>query len=489
MKTALRLLLAVAVLSFSAKKAQSQCETKDILIMNFVPAATQTPGTCTATFDMSFSMKFNPGEKFIIFHAWTTAQYPDYFHCSGINGQTTLGGSVAAPGASDLANAFITVAINNNVTPPAILTSYPPDGSVPVNSVQSMTRTDLGDGFFQFVLHGVTATFPAPCGTPFVMLLDFWGSQSAHAQNAHCVNCHLVYPIGFLAATGLANCATLHYNATITNQTTTGLTGTYQVYADMNGDGVFSTSADSLVTNTTSFTVAGSGNTAINGSIPSAYINKDLLLITTITSGPATGGMNVFLIPSTQCAPLPVNLMTFIATRTSRTNVSLKWETASETNNAGFAVLRNVNGIWVNVGFVPTQSANGNSGMPLTYTFTDDNTYAGITQYRLRQVDLDGKERYSNIRSVRGYGQKGKTIVYPNPSNGDLNVVFEDSKGTRDVTLLDMSGRTVMQWKAITGNTLQINNLGDGMYSLRIVVRETGDLQTEKIIVNKSRQQ
>jgi hypothetical protein len=98
---------------------------------------------------------------------------------------------------------------------------------------------------------------------------------------------------------------------------------------------------------------------------------------------------------------------------------------------------------------------------------------------------MDGRERYSNIRSVRGYGQKGKTIVYPNPSNGDLNVVFDDSKGTRDVAILDMSGRTVMQWRAIPGNTLQINNLGDGVYSLRIVMRETGDLQTEKIIVNK----
>jgi hypothetical protein len=489
MKSALRLLLAVAALSFSAKNAQSQCETKDILISNFVPFGTQTPGSCTATFDISFSMKFNPGEKYINFHAWTQAQYPNYFQCTGINGSTTLGGSINAPVASDLANAFINVSIYNSPTPPVVLTSYPPDPSVPLNSVQSITRTALSDGFDQFVLHGVTATFPTTCGTPFVMLLDFWGSQSAHSQQAHCVNCNLVYPIGFLSATGLANCATLHYSATITNQTPTATTGTYQVYADVNGDGVFSTSADALITNTTSFSVAGSGNTAIGGSIPPAYINKDLLLITTITSGAATGGMNVFLIPSTQCAPLPVNLMTFNATRTSRTNVFLKWETASETNNSGFAVLRNMNGTWVNVGFVPSQAANGNSGMPLSYTFTDDNTYTGITQYRIRQVDLDGNVRYSNIRSVRGYGQKGKTIVYPNPSNGDMNVVFEDSKGTRDVTLLDMSGRTVMQWKAVTGNTLQINNLGDGMYSLRIVVRETGDLQTEKIIVNKSRQQ
>ena len=123
MKIALRLLLAVAVLSFPAKKVQSQCEIKDILVSNFVPAATQSPGTCTGTFDMSFSMKFNPGEKYIIFHVWTAAQYPNYFQCTGLNGLTTLGGSVTAPTASDLANSFINVAININVTPPVVLTS------------------------------------------------------------------------------------------------------------------------------------------------------------------------------------------------------------------------------------------------------------------------------------------------------------------------------------------------------------------------------
>src|SRR4051812_26147983 len=113
MKTVLRLLLAAFVLSFSIQKAQAQCETKDILISNFVPASTQNAGTCTGTFDMTFSMKFNPGEKWINFHAWTVAQYPDYFHCSGINGSSTLGGSINAPVGSNLANAFINVEIYN----------------------------------------------------------------------------------------------------------------------------------------------------------------------------------------------------------------------------------------------------------------------------------------------------------------------------------------------------------------------------------------
>ena len=66
---------------------------------------------------------------------------------------------------------------------------------------------------------------------------------------------------------------------------------------------------------------------------------------------------------------------------------------------------------------------NGNSNSPLTYVLTDFNNSKGISQYRLRQVDIDGKQAYSMIRSVRGEGQKSNTIIYPNPSgDGKVNI-------------------------------------------------------------------
>jgi hypothetical protein len=166
----------------------------------------------------------------------------------------------------------------------------------------------------------------------------------------------------------------------------------------------------------------------------------------------------------------------------------LKWETATEINNSGFAIQRNTGGNnWQLVTFIPTQAIGGNSSSVLTYTFNDVNTERGMSQYRIRQVDLDGKAKYSDIRAVRGDGQKGKTIVYPNPSTtGSVNVVFENTEGTRDVTLMDLNGRMIKQWKSLSGNTIQIDNLGQGIYSLRIVIRETGEQSIEKIVVNKN---
>jgi len=487
MKTPLRYLFVLSLVTLVFQKSNAQCTASDILIQNIVPTAVQpSPGSsCRAKFDLSFTMENNNGNKFIFLHAWAQSTYPDNFGC--VNGSPSSRGSIKAPTAAALAGTFLNIGINNSGAAPTLLTSYPADGGVTFNSVDSVTRTILPDGSSFFVLWGVTATFPAVCGSPFLMALDFWSSQAAQAQNAQCVNCHVLYAINYLSATaGLANCVTLTFGATLNNLSGAALTGYYRVFADVNGDGHLSTSVDAVIRDTTAFTIAGA-SLGVSGSIPAVNINQDLLLVARITTGVAAGGEVVILIPSTQCAPLPVTLKSFTAVRTSRSNVALRWETATETNNSGFAVLRNMgNGVWNMVAFIPTQAQDGNSSSLLTYTFTDLNSSKGITQYRIRQVDIDGRAKFSEIRAVRGYEQKAKIIVYPNPSkDGRVSVVFDDAEGTRDVSLMDISGRMIKQWKAVTGNTLEIENLGQGMYSLRVVVRETGQQSIEKIVVNK----
>jgi hypothetical protein len=196
---------------------------------------------------------------------------------------------------------------------------------------------------------------------------------------------------------------------------------------------------------------------------------------------------NVFT-PCGEQFPLPVNFKSFTAAR-NKNIVALKWSTASENNNVGFEIQRLVGGSsWQTVSFVYTQATGGNSSSDLNYSYNDLNSTKGVTQYRIRQVDIDQKSRYSEIRAVRGDGQNGKTIVFPNPvlSGGKINVVFEDVNGTRDVSLIDLNGRQVRQWKAVTNNNLQIENLTPGFYNLKIIVRETGAQTIEKIVVNKN---
>lgn len=190
------------------------------------------------------------------------------------------------------------------------------------------------------------------------------------------------------------------------------------------------------------------------------------------------------LIPcGTNNIPLPVQFKSFTATRNS-SKVMVKWETASEQNNSGFAVERNVNGLWSQIAFIPSQSATGNSEEILSYQYTDLNTLKGITQYRIRQVDLDSKSKYSEVRSIRGEGQRSETIVYPTPSyDGRVNVVLKENGGIKNVALMDMSGRMIKQWKVSSGNTIFIDNLAPGLYSLRIVSLDSGEQSFKKILV------
>ncbi|HWR32374.1 MAG TPA: T9SS type A sorting domain-containing protein [Chitinophagaceae bacterium] len=182
---------------------------------------------------------------------------------------------------------------------------------------------------------------------------------------------------------------------------------------------------------------------------------------------------------------LPVDFKSFTATR-NHSNVLLKWETLTEKNNTGFAVERNINGNWQQVGFVASQAPAGNSADIISYQFVDLNNTKGISQYRLRQIDFDNRSKYSEIRSVRGESQIGQIIVYPNPSiDGRVNVSFEDAAAIRSVSVMDMSGRIVMQWKAVTNNNLMIENLQPGMYTLRVLVPETGEQVVTKFVVNK----
>jgi hypothetical protein len=191
-----------------------------------------------------------------------------------------------------------------------------------------------------------------------------------------------------------------------------------------------------------------------------------------------------FTFPQQQ--PLPVSLKNFTAIRSSNSAASVKWETVTEQNNSGFVIERNLNGVWEEVAFVPTIAAGGNSNSLLSYSYSDPNNSKNMSQYRLRQVDIDSKVKYSEIRSVKGVDQKGGVILYPNPSNdGKINIVFENKNEVRDVAVSDMGGRVVKQLKAVSANSVVIDNLVSGMYTIRITVPATGEQVIEKVIVNK----
>ena len=92
--------------------------------------------------------------------------------------------------------------------------------------------------------------------------------------------------------------------------------------------------------------------------------------------------------------PVPVEFSHFGAVKDGQ-DVRLDWVTEQEHNNAGFEVERALSD--GNFEKILEVRGAGNSDMRRSYTAYDRFPKAGSMQYRLKQLDLDGKTHYSEI--------------------------------------------------------------------------------------------
>jgi len=177
--------------------------------------------------------------------------------------------------------------------------------------------------------------------------------------------------------------------------------------------------------------------------------------------------------------PLPVELLSFTATKAGSVT-DLAWTTASEENNSHFNVQKSTNGTdFELLGKVDTKAPNGNSAIKLNYTSVDESPILGHNYYRLEQVDLDGQKHYSEILDVI-WGVNGDLVsIYPNPTNGSLNVDIATEKVSKvEVRVLDMTGRSILVKNAtivIGTNNVQMD-LGDvapGVYNVQVYTNGT----------------
>jgi hypothetical protein len=129
---------------------------------------------------------------------------------------------------------------------------------------------------------------------------------------------------------------------------------------------------------------------------------------------------------------LPIELISFDAYLTNGT-VALEWQTASELNNDYFTIERSSNG----VDFEPIMNVDGagNSNHIINYFETDYSPLAGTSYYRLRQVDFDGTETFSEMKTIKTYDVLATEMnLYPNPTDGAFHIVLANS-GEEEVWL------------------------------------------------------
>ncbi len=177
---------------------------------------------------------------------------------------------------------------------------------------------------------------------------------------------------------------------------------------------------------------------------------------------------------------VPVELMSFTFS-VSENDVTLNWNTASETNNLGFEVQRKTsNGEFAAIGFI---NGYGTTTEPQQYTFIDENLAPGAYTYRLKQVDIDGSEYFYDELTAEIANPTEFTLQqnYPNPFNPSTQIDFSlavDSKVTLNVySLLGEKVATLVN-SNLTAGVHQINfdasNLNSGVYFYRIEATADG---------------
>jgi len=167
---------------------------------------------------------------------------------------------------------------------------------------------------------------------------------------------------------------------------------------------------------------------------------------------------------------LPIELADFNVQCTTG-NVEVAWTTITETNNDFFTVERSEDAI--NWEIAQTINGAGKSSKTLRYTFTDPQAYGGTSYYRLKQTDFDGKFKYSAVAPVKkctGNLIKGDVIVYPNPSTGTFNFLFNgDEEQVSSVDVFDVLGENVFHAEDYSTG-IDLSNRPNGTYFVNFVL-------------------
>jgi surface protein len=188
--------------------------------------------------------------------------------------------------------------------------------------------------------------------------------------------------------------------------------------------------------------------------------------------------------------PIPVEMTRFEGTATDD-GVRLTWQTASETNNAGFEVQRKEESGWNQMGFVESKADGGTTTKAQSYQFTATGLSVGTHQFRLKQVDLDGSSQVHGPISVDVQMQEALklTAPAPNPVSSTATLSFavkEQAEAT--VAVYDLLGRkaaTLFEGTPTPGEStplrLDASTLPSGAYLLRL--RAAGRTETQRVTV------
>jgi hypothetical protein len=183
----------------------------------------------------------------------------------------------------------------------------------------------------------------------------------------------------------------------------------------------------------------------------------------TLTYTGYKGTFSPFAIGGSSTVALPVELKEFKATCQSD-YIQIDWITASEIRNKAFELYKSENAQDWN--FIHTEAGQGDKATETQYSFKDLDKKIGY--YRLKDIDEDGIENWSQIIFADCKNDVSRIQIYPNPASDFIKVIAPISENTI-LNIISLEGKIIKTIPLISNQTLvSVKDLANVVYIIEI---------------------
>ncbi|MFY8091096.1 MAG: S8 family serine peptidase [Chitinophagaceae bacterium] len=203
-------------------------------------------------------------------------------------------------------------------------------------------------------------------------------------------------------------------------------------------------------------------------------------------AGRRTGAVMHMNTSGVTCPPLPVKLISFLASIKNKTP-QLQWIVASEINMREYIVERSNNPSFENPLEIGSLKPKNNFSSNTTYNLEDKTgILSGTYYYRLKMIDAD-KILYSNIQIVKLDEKAFEATIFPNPTKGSLFVSTNTKIDKATVEVFTQEGKRVLtqqniRLEANVANNVSLQALSNGNYFIKVTNNKTGAIVAKQQI-------
>lgn len=178
--------------------------------------------------------------------------------------------------------------------------------------------------------------------------------------------------------------------------------------------------------------------------------------------------------------PLSVEFIEPIRAYPNKNYIAVEWTTAAEQNCSHFEIERSQDATLFQK--IISKNGNGTTTQSHSYLVNDTHPYSGNNYYRVKEVDFDGKYRYSKI--VSAYFNGLNFSMSPNPATTELIVSIEQFTPEGVIEVINSQGVLVKKTPIVqTSTIINIEDLPAGTYVVKLYL--DGSILTKKVLIIK----